>query len=75
MSHRSDKGWTDIHLFLFIRRSTECDYDDFTSIDLIRILGIWGLTLLVKSLNVFGRLYRSISLFSAAKCFSYKPLL
>ena len=37
MSHRSDKGWTDIHLFLFIRRSTDCDYDDFKTIDLIRI--------------------------------------
>ena len=37
MSHRSDKGWTDIHLFLLITRQRDRDYDDFTSIGLIRI--------------------------------------
>ena len=137
MSHRSDKGWTDIYLFLFrdgpleitggrvknvwcmnflkepaclqeffsraydllflgitacmifldkfplheffflgivtpppviskgpslIRRSTDCDHDDLTSIDAIRILGIWGLILFA-----FGRLFQSILLFTAAK--------
>ena len=45
-----------------IRRSTDCDHDDLTSIDPIRILGIWGLTLFA-----FGRLFQSILLFTAAK--------
>ena len=37
MSHRSDKGWTDIRLFLFIKRSTDFDQDGYKTIDLIRI--------------------------------------
>ena len=48
-----------------IRRSTDCDHDDLTSIDAIRILGIWGLTLFA-----FGRLFQSILLFTAAKSLS-----
>ena len=36
-----------------IRRSTDCDHNDLTSINPIRILGIWGLILFA-----FGRLFQ-----------------